>query len=223
MKITRCLISAIDDVSVPAQEAGVLSAINVKEGQTVTIDQEKLLAQIDDRESQIKKKAAEFEVEMAKLQSESDVKVRIANKTAAVAKAEYDNSLEINKRAPRSVPETEIRRQYLTFERQVLEAEQAKVELDIAAKTMEAKQQAVEAAKNDIRKRRVETPVAGVVDKVFKRVGEWVTPGEQVFRIVCINKVRVEGFLAFNEISPSEVNGQAVVVEVQMKRGKDRS
>lgn len=216
--IRRCLISAIDDVSVPAQEAGVLAAIHAREGETVTPDQEKPLAQIDDRDSQIKRKAAMIEVEMAKIQAESDVKVRIAKKTAAVAKAEYDKSLEINKRSPGAVPETEIRRQYLTYERQELEAEYSTMELDVAAKTRDAKAEAVAAADNDIRKRRIESPVVGVVDKVLKRKGEWVTPGEQVFRVVRVDRVRVEGFLSYSEVSPGDVNGQPVKVEIQLRR-----
>ena len=219
IKVTECLISAKDDVKLPANEPGVLVTIPAIENGLVIVEQGTLLAQIDDRESQIKKKAAEIESHAAKEQAESTVAEDIADKTAAVAEAEHKNALAINVKSPGSIPKEEVQRKKLTYERYVLEAEKARVDRRVAGFTHEAKLQAVAAAENDIRKRRIEAPWDGVVEKILKREREWVTPGEAVIRFVRMDKLRVEGFLRADQLSPEEVDGQPVVVEVRVTRG----
>src|SRR4051812_45420907 len=54
--ISDCQVSLIEEVQIPAQEAGVLKSINVREGMQVA--QDSLLAQIDDRPSMIARDAA---------------------------------------------------------------------------------------------------------------------------------------------------------------------
>ena len=112
-----------------------------------------------------------------------------------------------------------MQRKKLTYERYQLEAEKARVDRRVAAFTHEAKLQAVEAADNDIRKRRIEAPWDGVVEKILKREREWVTPGEPVIRFVRMDHLRVEGFLRSDQLSPEEVDGQPVSVEIQVTRG----
>ena len=41
----------------------------------------------------------------------------------------------------------------------------------------------------------IEAPVDGVVTKVYRHAGEWVKPGDPVFRLVRIDRLRAEGFL----------------------------
>jgi multidrug efflux pump subunit AcrA (membrane-fusion protein) len=55
-QLTNCLVSLIEDIQVPAREAGSLTAVEVVEGQFVTAGQ--LLAQIDDRQPKLDKLAA---------------------------------------------------------------------------------------------------------------------------------------------------------------------
>ena len=62
VKVSNCLIIAIDDIAVPAQDAGVITAINVKENGQFTVEKGTTLAQIEDRDLQVKRRLAEFEV-----------------------------------------------------------------------------------------------------------------------------------------------------------------
>ncbi len=219
VKVSNCLIIAIDDIAVPAQDAGVITAINVKENGQITVEKGTILAQIEDRDLQVKRRLAEFEVAAAKEQAESTVAQEVAEKTASVAKTEWDNALEVNLRSARTVSETEVRRLRLTYERYVLEAEKAQLDQRVARLSEQAKGAAIDAVDNDIRKRKLEAPVDGVVEKVFKRVGEWVTPGENVVRIVRMDRLRVEGTLPADDYLPEDVVGQPVTIEVSMTRG----
>ena len=144
VKVSNCLILAIDDVAVPAQDAGMITAINVKEHGQLPVEKGTLLAQIEDRDLQVKRKLAEIELSAAKEQAESSVSLDVAEKTAAVAKTEWENAVEINAKSPRTVSDTEVRRLKLTYERYVLEAEKAMLEQRVARLTEQAKQSAIE-------------------------------------------------------------------------------
>lgn len=218
LRISQCLIIAIDDVSVPAQDAGVITSIAVKESGQTVIEKGTSLAQIEDRDLQVKRRLAEFEAAAAKEQAESTVAQEVAEKTAAVAETEWENANDVNKRSPKTYSETEVRRLKLTFERYELEAEKAKLDQRVARLTEQAKLAGMEAVDNDIRKRKLESPVAGVVEKVFKRVGEWVTPGEPVVRVVRMDRLRVEGMLPADAYSPEDVEGRPVSIEVTVTR-----
>ncbi|MBL8826259.1 MAG: hypothetical protein JNM18_04685, partial [Planctomycetaceae bacterium] len=91
--IERCLVSVIHDIKVPAQEAGMLTSIEVKEGDLIKKDGH--LAQIDDAQAKLQKNAALAEMSVARLKAEDDVNERYA-------KAAYDVSakeLQMHKQA----------------------------------------------------------------------------------------------------------------------------
>ncbi len=128
----------IDNVKLSAREGGPLVSVGVKEG--ALLKKGDLIAQLDDDDSQIKKRAAQAEADVAAEQASSDVSVRAADKMADVAKAEYEQAVEINRRSPGVVSETEVRRLKLTWENAILKIEAAKLEMSMAALAAKAKQ-----------------------------------------------------------------------------------
>src|SRR5947207_11839017 len=85
-QITHCLVSLIEDVQVPAREAGALTKIAVVEGEFVAAGQ--LLAQIDDRQPRLDKVAAELERDASLVKAQDDIEVRYSEAAYAVATAE---------------------------------------------------------------------------------------------------------------------------------------
>src|SRR4029453_921685 len=75
-QLTHCLVSLIEDVQVPAREAGALTSVAVVEGQYVT--QGQLLAQIDDAQPRLDKLAAELERDAALAKAQDDIGGRYA-------------------------------------------------------------------------------------------------------------------------------------------------
>jgi len=82
-QLTHCLVSLIEDVQVPAREAGALVSVGVVEGQYV--QQGQLLASIDDQQPRIDKTAAELERDAALAKAQDDIEVRYAEAAFAVA------------------------------------------------------------------------------------------------------------------------------------------
>ena len=222
VQVKHCLLTMIDNVKLSAREGGPLVSVGVKEG--ALLKKGDLIAQLDDDDSQIKKRAAQAEADVAAEQASSDVSVRAADKMADVAKAEYEQAVEINRRSPGVVSETEVRRLKLTWENAILKIEAAKLELSMAALAAKAKQVAVDAADHEISRRRVVAPMDCMVDRVLVKESEWVQPGQPVVELVRIDRLRLEAFLNAYEVSPREVDGQPVVIEVPVRgaNGKEK-
>ena len=79
-------ITLVDEADVPAEFAGVLTTIDVKEGEMV--QRGAPVAQLDNREALAKLRAAQAELTAAEEESKNDVRVRAAQAAHRVAEAE---------------------------------------------------------------------------------------------------------------------------------------
>ncbi len=216
--LDHCLVSLAEEVTVPAQDAGLLLRLEVAEGDLAT--REQLLGQLDDRAAQAAHRVAEAAHFQAKLQADNDIDVRYANAVAAVADADLLAATESNRHAPHSVTAGSLRRLELEQQRALLGVEQAEVRQQMSAYTVTAKEAEAEAAQLAVHRRRIESPLEGLVVEIFKRPGEWVQMGEAVLRMVRMDRVRVEGFLQVSQVGPQQVAQAPVTVEVQLENGR---
>jgi len=194
LEVPSVLIKLIEQVDVPAREAGVLASVNVREGQPV--EEGALLAQIVDTEAQIAEKRAAIELEIARKNADNDVNLRFARKSTEVAKAELRRAEESIEQYHKSISDSEMDRLRLVVERSVLEEEQARYEAEIAQYTLQIKQNQHQAAEEQVRRRKIEAPLGGVVVDVQRFRGEWVQPGDAVLRILRMDRLRAEGFVS---------------------------
>lgn len=130
LDVEGVLLTAIAAVEVPAQEPGVLVAVEVREGRTVSEDT--LLARIADKDAQIALARAEVELQMARKKVANDVNIRFARKSAEVAKAELQRTHESRQLYAKSISDSEVDRLRLIAERATLEVEQAEYEFAMA-------------------------------------------------------------------------------------------
>ena len=66
-------------------------------------------------------------------------------------------------------------------------------------------------------------PFKGEVVEVYKKVGEWVQPGEPIVHLVRLDRVRVKGFVYAKSASPTEVIGKPVEITVFTAGGKQHT
>ncbi|HWB12901.1 MAG TPA: HlyD family efflux transporter periplasmic adaptor subunit [Pirellulales bacterium] len=210
------VIVKLHQIEVAAEEAGVITELNVQEGAEVKKDDK--LAQISDSKVQAAKRVAQAELEVALAEATNDISVRFAAAAAKVAEYDYEAHRVANVKAPGSTPEAEMKKLLLQAHKGNLETEKAQLELDVAKLTAKAKQAAVEAADEDILRRLVLARTDALVTEVHRRVGEWVNPGDPILKIVRMNKVRVEGTLEFSDVSPMQVVDRPVTVSVTLTR-----
>ena len=217
-QLANCLVSLIEDIQVPAREAGALTAVAVTEGQFVTAGQ--LLIQIDDRQPRLDKLAAELERDAALAKALDDIEVRYAEAALSVALAELQRAISIDAKSPGGVTQQEIQKLRLAKHRDELQIDRSKLEMRVAKMNADVHQAAVQTAEDALARRQIVSPIDGVVVTLFHERGEWVSAGEPVLQVVRVDRLRVEGFLNANEFSPSEIAGRPVTVDVTLTGNK---
>jgi multidrug efflux pump subunit AcrA (membrane-fusion protein) len=214
----HCLVSVIDDVEVPAQEAGLLVNVPVDEG--AVVKQGDLLAQLDDRQPKTKRYAAERERDAALAKASDDIEVRFAEASLEVAESDLAAGETINSRGQGLIAATEIRKLRLSKKRAELQIDKSKLDMTVAQLTAQVHEAAVKAADDSILRHRITAPMPGMVVTRLKQSGEWVAAGEPVLRLVRMDQLKVEGLLSAAEFNPDELFEQPVRVEIEMAHGR---
>jgi len=212
--ISGCLVTLIDEVEVPAREAGVLTEVAVVEGQQVA--EGDLLARIDDTKARVMEEVAQYKLDVANTEAGNDINKRYAEAAAAVAKAEVESAVAANRKAPGAVPQTEVNRLLLQHRQFLLQIEQAAHELGIAKVTVLVREAELKAAAEDVSRLQITASLDGVVEKVYRRKGEWVQPGEPVMKLLRMNRLWIEGFVDGTRYTPADVRGRDVTVTVAL-------
>jgi multidrug efflux pump subunit AcrA (membrane-fusion protein) len=212
--LERCLVSLVEEAEVPAREAGVLVELQIREGDVV--NRSDLIARIDDSQPDFDRRKAVAEHAQAQAKAASDVDVRYAVAAEQVAKAEYDKANESNNRVPGSVTRVELDRLQLTWKRGELQIEQAQVERKLASMAVQSQEVDIAAAEDAINRRKILSPLDGVVVRVYPHLGEWMQPGDPLARVVRADRLRVEGFVDAARFDPDKVRDRPVTVKVTL-------
>jgi macrolide-specific efflux system membrane fusion protein len=217
-ELSNCPVVLIEEAQVPGQEAGVLKKILVHEGQAVEADE--LVAQIDDAKSQIDLRMATAKQKAAEEKSSDDINIRYAQAANATANAEYVANLEACKRQPGSVPQVRMNELLLKCKETELSIEKARLEYRVAGHEAEAAKAEADAARENIRRRQIHSPLTGVVVTLHRHDGEWVQPGDPVLRVIRMDRLWVKGYLSTAEYGRGEIENRPVTVTIDLAIGR---
>ena len=217
-RIWPCQVSLIHEVDIPAPETGLIVSMEVTSEQAV--EQGQLLATIDSRQQELQRDASELERNAARTKAADDVEVRYAEASYEKASVELEDALAINKRNEGSVTQTRIRELRLEKERARLQIERSKLDLKVAGMTASVHDARLRLAEENVERRKIVAPFDGEVISVNAQPDEWVSAGDTVYRIIRLDRVRVEGLVSVKDFDPSEIHGRDVTVEVELARGK---
>jgi macrolide-specific efflux system membrane fusion protein len=218
LELPNCLVSLIGDVDLPAQEAGVLQEIVAKENFLAKAGD--VLGKVDETETLLRQKAAKFKLDVASEKATNDAEVQVARKIVDLAKAEYEESVAINRDSNgAAIPATQLRRQRVQWEKAALDCVAADMNFKIAGLECKVSEAELEAVANELERRTLRAPFDGVVVEMYLHQSEWVQPGEPVLRIVRMDRLRVEGFVNAADVAPGQVEGAAVEIRVTLRGG----
>lgn len=213
IEVDAVLLAPFQEVEVAAQEAGLLARVLVAEG--ALVQQDELLAQIDDADACLQRARAQLELDHARRNAANDVRVRVAVAAAAVAQAELQRGLESQKRYPKSVSETEIDRLRLAANHAQLQEEQARYDLETAQLALRVQENQLQQAQRQVERRRIVVPVSGRVVQIFRQAGEWVEPGQPLARIVKVDRLKAVGALAASQLA-DDPTGRPVTLSAEL-------
>jgi len=196
----------------------MLMAMHAEENQEVEADQ--LLAQIDDSQALAIQETAYWKQLAAEKEAKNPVSKEFAEKSRDVSKANLESALRANERQPDAFPEWELRRLALQWKKDSLSVDQA--EHDLAVLEMRASVQRAEhkAAQLDVGRRKVKSPMKGVVEKKWREVGDWVKPGDPVYRIIQMDQLYVQELLDATKYTDADVQGRNVLVTFRRPNGE---
>lgn len=203
------LISTVYEVEVPAQEMGMLIEVSVRQG--TYVEEGETLARVDDSEAHIRLERARIDLELAEYHLENDLQVQLAQKALGVTEAELQRALDANEQKANTVSETEVQRLRFVRDKAELDVEQATRNVREAELTVEQMRNVLELAELAVRRRAIVAPIGGQVVEVRQDRGEWVQPGDTVFRIISTQRVLAEALVTVREV-PGDVTGHSVRV-----------
>lgn len=220
LTLSDCIVSAKHYIPVPAQQAGVILLLETEDGLPVEegfiVSAGQLIGKLDDEDPAARRDAAALDYRVAKaehLKAESNVEAAVA--TEGVATAELEESLDINVRSKNAIPDTQVRRQRLTVTRSAMEKHVAERDVEVASLTTDLRQQQVTVAEINLKKHQLISPLDGIIVQVYRKPGEWVSPGDPVVRIVHMDTLRVEGFVDASRYLPEDIEGREVTVIIR--------
>jgi multidrug efflux pump subunit AcrA (membrane-fusion protein) len=193
LEVSSAVIKVAEEVAVPARDPGVLSAVEIKEGQLV--EEGDTGVRLLDADIRLAVDRARIEAEIALRKVNNDVDIRYSTKSTEVARAELQRSLDTNDKYPKTVSNSELDRQRLLVEQGELQIQKALQDRDIASLSREIRDNEHQTAREQLERRIITAPLRGMVVEVLRRRGEWVQAGETVVRIVRLDRLRAEGFL----------------------------
>jgi macrolide-specific efflux system membrane fusion protein len=210
--VDSVVLRLLEEAEVPAQEAGVVTSLAVREGQRVK--QGELLAQIDDEVPRLAAEAVQAQYDIARAKAANDVRRRFAKKSLEVSEAELRRSMESIERFAKSVSQSQLDVERLTVQKNQLEAEQADHEHEVATLEMKAQENELTAARAQVARRRIIAPFDGVVVQTYVRRGEWVEPGQKALRIINVDRLKAEGFVP-SAGTFADLSGKPVSLEIE--------
>ena len=218
MTIKDCQVDLDEKAEVPAQEAGVLLQLPVKEGQYVKKDE--MLATIDNLLALKDQDVAKYKLNVAEEQAASKINVEYTTAAAAVAEAVYLRDVDANNKMQGSVPQALVQQHLLEHRSATLSIKKSEMELRIAGLQAKVSEAELAQAAEKVERRLIKSPLSGQVQKIYQHVGEWVQAGEPVVHVVQVGSLRVQGTLNISEYAPEEVMGRPVTVKVVFARGR---
>ncbi|MBU6238705.1 MAG: HlyD family efflux transporter periplasmic adaptor subunit [Planctomycetes bacterium] len=209
------ILAFVNDVRVVAQAEGVIREFLVDEGSI--IERDKVIVEIDNRLAMAEQQVSLKELESAQLKADDESQIRFAEAAEKVAAADYKRTEDLFKREVANIDE---------YERKQLEWQKAKLSIDVSKrekKINEASVSVSEAKYNasgvQVELRTIRAPFTGIVAKTEKENFEWVKAGDEILRLVSLEKFRVRGRVQIDD-SPNILERAPAKVFVQVQPGQ---
>ncbi|MFM8574233.1 MAG: HlyD family secretion protein [Pirellula sp.] len=211
----KAILSFVNDIKVVAQTDGIILDILVDEG--ALVDKDSTMIQIDNRLANAEKEVAVKELESAKLKAEDDSQIKFSQASYEVATNVFNRSQDLYVKGVE--PQDD-------WEKKQLEKTKAGFQIDVSKREQMINQAAVgvnqaklNASLVQLELRTIKAPFSGVVASVQKERYDWVKAGEEILRLVSLDKFRVKGSVRIAD-SPNSLEGAKAKVIIPVGGGK---
>jgi macrolide-specific efflux system membrane fusion protein len=192
-ELEDAVLLIVEAVDVPASAAGQIVSLAVSNGEMAKAGD--LLAQVDDLSARHLLRESQLEYEIVRAQSASRLDIEYAEKSQQVAETDLRRAQESNRAYAGVVSDREMDRLRLLVEQSGAELAKLQFEKKLMQMQLQLKQGAVEKNQLALDRHQIRAPINGQIVEIKKRVGEWVNVADAVFRLIRLDRLRVEGHL----------------------------
>lgn len=211
----KAILSFVNDIKVVAQTDGIILDILVDEGSAVAKDT--IMIQIDNRLAVAEREVASKELESARLKAEDDSQIKFSVASYEVATSVFNRSQELFAKVVEAQEEWEKKR--LEKIKAGFQIDVSKREQLIAQAAVGVNEAKVNASNVQLELRTIKAPFTGVVASMQKERYDWVKAGEEILRLVSLDKFRVKGTVRIAD-SPNTLEGARANVIIPTGTGK---
>lgn len=192
-----CHANIFDKVTIPAARGGVLGVVKYEVGQIV---------KAGDLVAKVKDEVARAQFKTAHTTATNKVEIMFAEKSAELAAVEHLKVLRANGVSPSSFTEVEVLRLKLAHDKALLQKQNAEKDHEVAGCKRDE-------AGEILQTHMIESPMNGLVTKLYKRTGDGVREGEAVMDVVNTDVMRVTGYIPLRDRRRVKI-GDAVRVKI---------
>lgn len=197
-------------IDVPARSSGPVGVLPVRRNQWVRSGE--LLAQLDDTQCVIRRRAASLKEQAARLAIQDSIEIRYAETALAEAEAELDDGRAASERVSGAVARNQLRRMKLAVERAELELARAEKQRRQAEIDLQLRATDLAVIDHELAQLRCVAPIDGVVLEVRRELGEWVHAGEPLVTVADAAVLHLHALVHADELDPARCVGLPVSV-----------
>jgi multidrug efflux pump subunit AcrA (membrane-fusion protein) len=212
IQIPNALVKLIDQLDLPARQAGTIAQLDVQEG--ARVKEGTVLARVEDTEARFAEERAKVELQIAAQNAASDVAVRSAERTLVAARAELKRAEEARSKLRDLVTESEMDKLRLATDQATLAIEKAQHEQAVAQLQRDLKRVEADFSARKVALHQAVAPFPGVIVQIHKHLGDWVEPGDKLLRLIRLDRLRTEAFLDASAATPG-LEGRTVTLTVE--------
>lgn len=209
-RFDSAVLQIVETIEIPATAGGPIEKMSVRQGDLIS--QQQVLASIDAADAKIKLKEAQIELEIITEQSESDVDIEFARKSREVAQTDFRRARESNQRYSGVVSDREMDRLKLLVEQSDAELKKVTFEKKLLGMQKNLRQATVEKNQQEVDRHQIRSAIAGQVVEIKKRAGEWVNISDSIFKVVRLDRLRVEEYLPVS-IANDKITGSPALFQ----------
>ena len=208
MFIDNCNVKLMQDIMIPSEEEGLLSKLNIEEGDAAEAG--KVIGTIDTERLEIEAERAAVKLDIQREKAADTSAINVAIKKYKLAKSEYETALRLGRKGSRS--SHEVQRAKYSMEASYAEVKVAQNQRREALGLARLEEINLKEIKLVIDKMEISTPFDGNVMEILKHPQEYVQKGENVVRFARMDKLWVEATVSSETVNPTDIIGQPVTV-----------
>ena len=217
INVPYCSIEFVDDIMLPALEAGAITTINVQEGQFITAGT--IVGQIDDS-------LPHYELDRAKLRYQNAFQAAKDTTSILAAKKEYELAYNIYKKNKRlrstgSRSESEVMESRFQSEIASLKLDKANNDREMAFGEAKVELAGMDSVKQRIARHTLRSNYDAYVVDIIKKPQEYVNIGDDVMRLARMDQMWVQASLNAKSLNAADAENRPVTVTLKTANGEE--